>query len=491
MKCLFCQPAPDAVFLEGREILGIWDGYPVSPGHALIIPRVHRATWFALTEAEQRESLRAIRHAREIIDRLHGPAGYNIGINVDEAAGQTVQHAHVHVIPRYPGDTDNPRGGVRGVIPGRADYLAEDHQVRERPVAYGRPVFNLPEEAGLAVDRLSRVFRDTRNSYKFYWFLAILNCIRQGSGPVLTSSELLPKMATLAAYPAVEHRLSLGRQDQLAALLEPYRGAKVAHLESVLREKVDLLDGLRRYVRQRFIRPWFTESVAGLPDAKVDKRIAALSREPDSPAPYSVETGCIHLRSEWHEYFRKHMTILQSFTLWSLSVYLQGCNPNVPAIPSKLVEPARRELTAATERFWRPALGHMAHPRCVYSGADLPLRGFSLDHFLPWSFVAHDRLWNLVPTLHEINSSKGDRLPDLNYMKPLAELQALAYRHSAELGELKLLEDYHDVWPDLTPAEITELPGSEFEQGLRRVLTPLYQIASNSGFPAGWRYHPV
>lgn len=427
--------------------------------------------------------------AREVIDQLHSPDGYNIGVNVAEAAGQTVQHAHIHLIPRYCNDVENPRGGVRSVIPYRSDYHVD--QVSDRAVSYEVPLIRLPEMEGLAVDRLAQVFRDTRNSYKFYWFLAILRCVRQGSHTDLAWSELLPRMALLAAYPAVEHRLSLGRQDQLANLLEPYRGFKVAELESVLRDQaLESLSALRRYVPQRFLRPWFREVVTGLPDSKVDRRIAELSRRPSavSPAPYSVEAGFVRIHSAWLEYFQEHLSILESFTFWSLTVYLQGCNPNVPAIPNKLMEPTERSLSAATKRFWRPALARLASPRCIYSGLEVPARGFSLDHFLPWSFVAHDRLWNLIPTLKEVNSSKGDRLPELSHLKTFAEMHAHAYKIALERGEDQLLEDYLDIWPGVTPTEVSVLPKPEFEEGLRRVLTPLYQIASNSGFPSGWRF---
>lgn len=125
----------------------------------------------------------------------------------------------------------------------------------------------------------------------------------------------------------------------------------------------------------------------------------------------------------------------------------------------------------------------MEAPRCIYSGLEIPPRGFSLDHFLP-----HDRLWNLVPTLHEVNSKKGDRLPEFSYLAPLADIQARAYQSALMRGELKLLEDYFDIWPELTPSQVGHLERAQLEAGLRRVLTPLHQIACNSGFPAGWHY---
>ena len=98
------------------------DKYPVSNGHLLIVSKEPRIDYFELTEAEQMELTAMITHAKNLIEQSHSPDGYNIGMNCGEAAGQTVFHFHCHVIPRYEGDVENPRGGIRNVIPGMGDY---------------------------------------------------------------------------------------------------------------------------------------------------------------------------------------------------------------------------------------------------------------------------------------------------------------------------------------------------------------------------------
>lgn len=123
-SCPFCAPAADRIFHAGRTVLGLWDAFPVNPGHALLIPKRHVASWFEATPEEQRELLEGIARARDAIEEGHEPDGYNLGVNVGAAAGQTVFHLHVHVIPRYRGDVAQPRGGVRHVIPSRGDYGA-------------------------------------------------------------------------------------------------------------------------------------------------------------------------------------------------------------------------------------------------------------------------------------------------------------------------------------------------------------------------------
>lgn len=123
MTCPFCYPSPENVLYSGDDFLCIWDSYPVSDGHGLVVPCRHIASWFDATKAEQVSLLEGVEILRQQIEKQHSPDGFNIGINIGGAAGQTVPHLHIHVIPRYEGDVYDPRGGVRYVIPEKANYL--------------------------------------------------------------------------------------------------------------------------------------------------------------------------------------------------------------------------------------------------------------------------------------------------------------------------------------------------------------------------------
>jgi len=103
----------------------ILDGFPVSPGHTLVVTRRLVPTWDEASDAERAALLELVEVVRARLKQTHAPDGFNIGVNVGSAAGQTVMHLHVHLIPRYHGDTPNPRGGVRHCIPGRGDYTTE------------------------------------------------------------------------------------------------------------------------------------------------------------------------------------------------------------------------------------------------------------------------------------------------------------------------------------------------------------------------------
>ena len=107
---------------EGDNFFLIRDKYPVSPGHTLIISKQEKIDYFALTKEEQQELHISILKAKELIEKEYSPEGYNIGMNCGEAAGQTVMHFHCHVIPRYQGDMENPRGGIRHCVAGKGYY---------------------------------------------------------------------------------------------------------------------------------------------------------------------------------------------------------------------------------------------------------------------------------------------------------------------------------------------------------------------------------
>ena len=134
-SCPFCSPDPDSIFYRDNLVVGLWDRHPVTPGHALLIPIRHVRTWFEASSEEQTSLMRATEIARAAIDSAGRADGYNIGINSGEAAGQTIFHLHVHVIPRRQGDVIDPRGGVRHVIPENANYLNTTVPTPENPSA--------------------------------------------------------------------------------------------------------------------------------------------------------------------------------------------------------------------------------------------------------------------------------------------------------------------------------------------------------------------
>ena len=123
--CLFCSVPRDEILIDGPIAMARIDNHPVSPGHTLIIPKRHVASFFETTEEERAAMMKLLDEAKAVLDQKHKPDGYNIGINGGEAAGQTVMHLHIHLIPRYKGDKADPRGGVRWILPDKAAYWSK------------------------------------------------------------------------------------------------------------------------------------------------------------------------------------------------------------------------------------------------------------------------------------------------------------------------------------------------------------------------------
>ena len=124
-SCIFCSLPDYRVVAENDLTITVRDGYPVSDGHSLIIPKRHIASYFEASDEELMAINQALKLQKLEIDSEFEPSGYNIGVNSGQVAGQTVMHLHVHLIPRYAGDIDDPRGGVRWVLPEHANYWSK------------------------------------------------------------------------------------------------------------------------------------------------------------------------------------------------------------------------------------------------------------------------------------------------------------------------------------------------------------------------------
>jgi hypothetical protein len=363
----------------------------------------------------------------------------------------------------------------------------------------------LPYSNDLPVNFLSGSLDDTTNSYKFYWLLAILEAVNFSNK--ITFEELACRMLANAWYPVNYFRLSFGKQDQLSnAILnirEVYNLPSNLTKSEVLQEIIiaaktipmvkKIVKDLTRYVPYRFIRPWFYNELKGeKKDYKVNDLIMDYSvrdfDEIDKAPIYKIIEApepMIEVNSNWLDYLKKNNHIITGFVLWKLTLYLQKRNPNVPNISGKLAEREKRDLNDA-KKFWKIVLNRL-EINCIYSGEKVS-QDLSIDHFIPWSFVSHDLLWNLVPTTRSVNSSKSDNLPDFNkYFSDFALLQNKAFKAVYEQGPEKLLEDYAILFN----SNLESIYNSQFETfkiKLNESISPLYQIAVNMGFQKDWLY---
>ncbi|NPA44454.1 MAG: HIT family protein [Chlorobi bacterium] len=121
-NCVFCNIDKNKIIAKSEYSLAFFDNFPVNKGHILIIPKNHIENYFDLSDIEKKDIWKLVDKVKIIIEKKFNPDGFNIGINIGKYAGQTINHCHIHIIPRYKGDMDNPEGGVRGVIPAKQKY---------------------------------------------------------------------------------------------------------------------------------------------------------------------------------------------------------------------------------------------------------------------------------------------------------------------------------------------------------------------------------
>jgi len=201
---------------------------------------------------------------------------------------------------------------------------------------------------------------------------------------------------------------------------------------------------------------------------------------------YHFEGDSIEINKYWKEYLLGNLGILTSFTFWHLVKFVQKNNPNVIGITEKIFKPSQRSLRRSIES-WKVYISLNEYADCIYSGEKVTT-GFSLDHFVPWSFTVHDLNWNIVPITKQINSSKNDCLPSLEYLRPLTNLQYSFFHVLAEHQKCSdILEDYCLLF-NRNIADIREMPFYDFELKFAETITPMIQIAANMGFKNNWLY---
>lgn len=127
--CVFCEIQKNEfalrIIAQNKFAIAMSDGFPLTNGHTLLIPKRHIQSFFEITETERSAIFTLLDIAKKKLDQEYSPDAYNIGINDGEYAGQTVQHLHIHLIPRYKGDAEDPRGGIRWIMPDKADYWSK------------------------------------------------------------------------------------------------------------------------------------------------------------------------------------------------------------------------------------------------------------------------------------------------------------------------------------------------------------------------------
>ncbi len=340
---------------------------------------------------------------------------------------------------------------------------------------------NLPEQDGLPVHRLAACFKSTVLTYKFYWFLAILNRLEYGEVEI-KKNDLFAEMISHAWFTVNYFHVSFGKQDkiqQAIELLKDVQGLTLdADRETVFRKLVHSNDRLtlktlwhfNGEVPHRFLSPWF-------PAGNQQEAIKA-SLTFTNECPYALHKDHIEINPKWVSYFQRNAKMLKDFCYWNLAMYLQSRNPNVPDIPNKLIKsPLRKSLTRQRTQFWDIVIQELGGVDCIYTNQRLSVGNYAVEHFLPYAFVSHDLIWNLIPADTSFNNSKSDKLPPLEkYFESFFSLQQQAVEIvQAKAPQTKLLQDYLTLFPSLEEQHFNR------DSFLARI-QPLITIANNNGF---------
>ena len=262
----------------------------------------------------------------------------------------------------------------------------------------------IPQSQILTTRHLNRVFDKTVATYKFYWFLGILDLFVKQGKTKMNVWEIMISMVANAWYPVNYFRLSFGKSESLYEAILALQRENNIPINIGIKDLIILLQALtqRPEIRKqlnflqlnvpfRFLRPWI--------DTSDDREMVKRSQTFENGCLYKLEkengTLWIELNPIWLTYLQENYDILSSFAYWGLTNFLQVRNPNVPNIPNKLIKKEERNSLSAQRKFWNIAINAGLEVRCLYTNKLLVEREYDLDHFIPWSFVSHDLLWNL------------------------------------------------------------------------------------------------
>lgn len=367
----------------------------------------------------------------------------------------------------------------------------------------------LPYSEELNIEYLGRLFDNTTECYKFFWFKAIVTKVTAGKYE-LTYEELVDEMIADAYFMVTEYHLNLGPKDALEGIVNLIRiknpALKSCEKQSVIidflkntqdKEIISKKRALTYNVPYRLQSP-FMENVKGKEwNVGESRLIAKINQENRLIYYFEALNGLstkIIVQSDWVQYIIKNQEIIKGWLEYKMIMYIQKRNPSVPGIADKLYPPYERNLERV-KKYWRLILS-LEPVYEIYGDNILTENDLSIDHFVPWSYVAHDEMWNLNPTTKSINSSKSNNLPDWNtYFEKLVRQEYQSYqmlwKYDAVHKEFDKCAKEHINNDDIRYRIYRKgLEFTEFAGELETIILPVYQSAKNCGF-TNWKYQNV
>ena len=362
----------------------------------------------------------------------------------------------------------------------------------------------LPEHQSLDTEHLQRLFDNMSECYKLFWFRAIIDAVAKGN-TVLKYDDIVDDMIANAWYMVAEYKLNLGPADTLEALVleaQKKSGLKSSEKRAVVISTIKSLQDkelqkkkqtLTYNVPYRLQAPFLTDIKGKAWDGSKQNLATRISEHKGLIYRFEFISGLdstIIIDDIWAEYFKRNYEIIAGWIQFNMIVYLQRRNPDVPGISSKLYPPTARKLDRV-KNFWK-AVMEVTPVHEIYGAFEIDKRDISIDHFVPWSYVAHDELWNLSPTTRSINSRKSNSLPEWDrYFPALQELEYLGYSVVWSYPLIhkefeKCLKDHVNNTDIRHKLYRQNLSRNEFYHALEEIVKPVYEAAQNMGFEH-WR----
>jgi hypothetical protein len=363
-----------------------------------------------------------------------------------------------------------------------------------------------------ATSVIGLIFQNTDTTYKFFWFLSLLD--RAKITGLRTDLQLeikeLAREMIAQAWPCRRlFKLWFGHQDRLQRLIDQLAQnsglADSARLDEVRDVAMELsevdLSVLQDFVPYRFLTPWLRSALVGVNDHARNQLIqllAARSANSPRPTPYSFDAVIgrpkqIVIGSKWLTFLRSNHLPLRAFAQLSVARYFETRNPGIPGIINKLDRSGIRKLEKA-RAFWDTVLSNQPL-QCIYSGE--PIRpDYDLDHFLPWSFVTHDLIWNLTPAPGAINLAKSDAVPNLSrYLAAFVDQHyavmpvlknALGNVRGAQLRALEAITLEYATFFKIPLSELFLLSRDQYTKVLSTELHAQVDVARRLNFETDW-----
>ena len=363
---------------------------------------------------------------------------------------------------------------------------------------------NLPTHKNLDTQHLQRLFDNMSECYKLFWFQAIVDAVMEGK-EIISYNDLVNDMIANAWYMVSEYKLNLGPADTLEALVHHaynVSGLKSSEKKDVIIQTIKSLND-KELNRMKQVLTYNVPYRLQAPFMSDFKGNAWKGTKSDLASRINCYTNLLYrfqnisgldskivVDADWADYIRYNYEIIMGWIQYNMILYLQRRNPSIPGIPNKLAPPQERKLERV-KSFWK-MITDIVPVYDIYGNIQMDKNNISIDHFVPWSYVAHDELWNLHPTTRGINSSKSNHLPDWNlYFDSLCNLEYQAYSmiwsYDAVHKEFDKCAKEHlnneDIKHRLYREGLTKV---EFASNLEDVIKPVYTAAQNLGFDS-WR----